>query len=313
MTRIESMRRRVLAGAALLGMAAPPAMAQTLPSCSETVTLGASEYTAWLSPDDQGARARMHVTLAPSRTRLAPGLRFSGDERPTLTVAVFEGQLQDGSGTPGQPAFTLRMPFLTRGGDSADGGVLSGTLIVNGERLTGTFEEGYLEYEAQMFATRPATLRGVRGDIAAEYRIDGVPAAALTFPTRPLSQAVEAYGRMDRALRAKHEAGECEIPTGCFLTTAACEMVGLADDCWELRTLRRFRDGWLAKQADGGADIARYYAEAPAIADRLRQDPRAALRLYWTRIVPSALAAQLGLNRAARALYSRGMRELLAA
>src|SRR5690606_29479169 len=34
---------------------------------------------------------------------------------------------------------------------------------------------------------------------------------------------------------------------GCFLTTATCQVVGLADDCWELTTLRHFRDGWLAR------------------------------------------------------------------
>ncbi|MFN7053975.1 CFI-box-CTERM domain-containing protein [Hyphomonas sp.] len=103
------------------------------------------------------------------------------------------------------------------------------------------------------------------------------------------------------------------VKDDCFLTTATCGVIGLADDCWELRTLRRFRDGWLARQPGGAADIARYYDEAPQIARRLRRDPASAVREYWRFILPSALAASLGANRAARALYTRGMNRLAAA
>lgn len=96
----------------------------------------------------------------------------------------------------------------------------------------------------------------------------------------------------------------------CFITTATCGAVGLSDDCWELSTLRRFRDGWLAGQDGGAEDIARYYREAPAVAARLKRDRKALLRLYWTRIVPSALAASIGANRLARQIYTRMMGEL---
>ena len=44
---------------------------------------------------------------------------------------------------------------------------------------------------------------------------------------------------------------KCEPPEGCFITTACCETLGLADDCFELRTLRRYRDEVLAKQPGG--------------------------------------------------------------
>ncbi|MEM6909431.1 MAG: CFI-box-CTERM domain-containing protein [Pseudomonadota bacterium] len=97
---------------------------------------------------------------------------------------------------------------------------------------------------------------------------------------------------------------------GCFLTTAAVETIGLDDDCWELQTLRRFRDNWLADQTDGAADIARYYEYAPTIADGLREHPRKLAQLYFTGILPSALAAKFGLNRMARAIYSHHMRAL---
>ena len=141
------------------------------------------------------------------------------------------------------------------------------------------------------------------------------------------NKGTAAFGyRRDEALRAYRRANvqlqfvntalknrECRIQTYavCFLTSATCELVGLADDCWELRTLRRFRDGWLARQGGGLADIGTYYEVAPEIADRLRERPKQLLKLYWTRIVPSAIAAKIGANRIARRIYTRMMCELI--
>lgn len=102
----------------------------------------------------------------------------------------------------------------------------------------------------------------------------------------------------------------------CFLTSACCAVIGLTDDCWELTTLRRFRDGYMSSFEAGRADIARYYAEAPAIAQRLISSPaghRTLLRLYWTTILPAVALARLGLNRTAYALYRRMMLRLLPA
>lgn len=52
---------------------------------------------------------------------------------------------------------------------------------------------------------------------------------------------------------------------GCFLTSACTAARGLPDDCYELQTLRAFRDGWLKQQPDGEALIAEYYEAAPKI------------------------------------------------
>src|SRR5690606_23330002 len=100
-----------------------------------------------------------------------------------------------------------------------------------------------------------------------------------------------------------------------FLTSACCAVVGLPDDCAELRTLRTFRDGWLAAQPGGRAEIFTYYAKAPGVAAQLMRTPqgrRDLLRLYWSTIVPCVLLVRLGLNRAAHAIYRRTMRRLLA-
>jgi hypothetical protein len=114
------------------------------------------------------------------------------------------------------------------------------------------------------------------------------------------------------ALAAMHEDGKCTPPEGCFITTACCEVLGLDDDCFELRTLRRYRDAVLAKTPHGSADIAAYYEMAPLILARLPQEARR-LRLctvYARFILPAALAAALGLNVLAYRLYTRMLAEL---
>ena len=51
----------------------------------------------------------------------------------------------------------------------------------------------------------------------------------------------------------------------CYITTAVCQRQGKPDDCAELTAFRRFRDGYLSRQPDGGALIAEYYNTAPGI------------------------------------------------
>lgn len=60
---------------------------------------------------------------------------------------------------------------------------------------------------------------------------------------------------------------------GCYLTSACTLAKGLSDDCYELTTLRQYRDEWLAKIETGEEIIKKYYEIAPkvvsAINDRL--------------------------------------------
>lgn len=106
--------------------------------------------------------------------------------------------------------------------------------------------------------------------------------------------------------------GECE--DDCFLTTAVCGAVGLGDECFELRTLRAFRDGPLRRLAGGPEAIEAYYAEGPALVAALRERLSRAewCRLYAFRILPCVALARLGLARATFALYRRMVTELRA-
>ena len=58
---------------------------------------------------------------------------------------------------------------------------------------------------------------------------------------------------------------------GCYLTSACVEYKGLSDDCYELTTLRSFRDNYVAKLENGGALIQKYYETAPTIVQKINK------------------------------------------
>ncbi|MGH6866965.1 MAG: hypothetical protein ACREDO_12550 [Methyloceanibacter sp.] len=124
-----------------------------------------------------------------------------------------------------------------------------------------------------------------------------------------------AWGEERRdALAKKFEDDKCTPPEDCFITNACCGLLGLDEDCFELRTLRRYRDTVLARQPGGAEIIARYYRLAPLILTNLPDASRAPrlLAAYARHILPAAIAACLGLNALAYRLYA-GMIEDLAA
>lgn len=75
-----------------------------------------------------------------------------------------------------------------------------------------------------------------------------------------------------------YDYGDCPIykgndTGGCYLTSACVQAKGLPDDCYELSTLRRFRDEYLRSRPNGAADICEYYHTAPAIVEKIKQLP----------------------------------------
>ncbi len=61
--------------------------------------------------------------------------------------------------------------------------------------------------------------------------------------------------------------------SGCFLTSACVEAKGLSDNCYELTTLRAFRDNYLKSRESGAADICKYYHIAPIIVEKIKLLP----------------------------------------
>ena len=52
---------------------------------------------------------------------------------------------------------------------------------------------------------------------------------------------------------------------GCYLTTACIKAKNLSDDCYELNTLRSFRDTYMKSFDKGNEDVEYYYLTAPQI------------------------------------------------
>jgi hypothetical protein len=151
--------------------------------------------------------------------------------------------------------------------------------------------------------------------------IDGAEIGTAHFPALPVKAATpaalallsSANARFSGSAfdpQARGDATACHVAheSGCFLTTAAVGAVGLADDCWELTTLRAFRDRLAAAGRAPAAAIADYYEIAPIIVESIGARPDAC-RIWlntWARgIVPAAAAASLGLDRIALWFYRR--------
>jgi hypothetical protein len=58
----------------------------------------------------------------------------------------------------------------------------------------------------------------------------------------------------------------------CFLTTACVHYYSLPDDGYELNTLRKYRDTYLANSKGGEKIIADYYRVSPEIVKRVNKD-----------------------------------------
>lgn len=55
----------------------------------------------------------------------------------------------------------------------------------------------------------------------------------------------------------------------CYVTTAVCRSLNKPDECYELRTLRKYRDCFLAHSPGGEDTIREYYNIAPTIVKRI--------------------------------------------
>lgn len=58
--------------------------------------------------------------------------------------------------------------------------------------------------------------------------------------------------------------------SGCYLTTACVEYAGLPDDCYELQTMRKFRDGYVRTLPDATTLLEEYYLTAPVIVHHIQ-------------------------------------------
>lgn len=74
---------------------------------------------------------------------------------------------------------------------------------------------------------------------------------------------------------------------GCYLTSACMVSKCLPDDCYELETLRTYRDTWLKSTEEGLSVIAEYYAIAPKIVEAIdkRDDSNKVYDMLYEKMV----------------------------
>ena len=108
---------------------------------------------------------------------------------------------------------------------------------------------------------------------------------------------------------------ELDAPkSGCFLTTAVTEAMHLPDDCLELKTLRGFRDTYMAKSPFLQAERLEYYRIAPSLVERIRRRSNSLAiwhDLAFRLIQPAVALIHAGQNEAAHLHYRAMMTELL--
>ena len=101
--------------------------------------------------------------------------------------------------------------------------------------------------------------------------------------------------------------------SGCFLTSACTEARGLPDDCEELTTLRKFRDGYMKTLPQGQTDICEYYRIAPAIVAKIHSMHNARSifdQIYTELVLPCVKLIQSNKNEEAYTKYCNYVRSL---
>ena len=118
-----------------------------------------------------------------------------------------------------------------------------------------------------------------------------------------------------KALEAMNKPQQNQNSGGCFITTAVCDSFNKPDDCFELTTFRKFRDGWLAAQPDGKALIAEYYSIAPPIVAKINRlaDAAQIYKNIWQEYLEPCLNfIRVGDNLSCKKLYVEMVHELKA-
>lgn len=125
----------------------------------------------------------------------------------------------------------------------------------------------------------------------------------------------EAYNKARRGEQLDEDKDDSSSSrsSGCFLTTACVQTLGLPDDCAELTALRQFRDSYVLSTEEGQAEIREYYAVAPGIVRAISSRPDAN-RIYWciyeNLITPCVRLIQQGALASAYQLYGQWFRRL---
>lgn len=107
-------------------------------------------------------------------------------------------------------------------------------------------------------------------------------------------------GKIQRKVWPNEEPDE-----GCFITTACVNYFGLEDNCYQLVTLRAFRDIHLLRSPDDEELVKEYYLKAPLIVSLLEKDSNRRVIYEWIfeNINRACASIQIGDYESAKNIY----------
>lgn len=99
-------------------------------------------------------------------------------------------------------------------------------------------------------------------------------AATPALPVRKTGKkaAVKKTAKSKAAKKAVVKKRASKKDEECFLTTACVNYYSLADDSYELTTLRTFRDQYMLRSREGKVLVTEYYRIAPLIVSKIKKD-----------------------------------------
>ena len=271
------------------------------PECYDSKKFG--PWTAQASDASAGAGQRGVLALNPKACDL--GLEFQVNTDFDARIFI-EGSPE---GTP------LPEDFLVKPENRLIAKTADGTVVVD-EALCGNCTDIYDDTVSIVLPLATAPLLREQDSVEIALRLRGKDEdCRFKIDCVTMRQALDWAAARRDALATERDDNKCISPEGCFITTACCGVLGLSDDCFELRTLRRYRDDVLAKQRGGADAIARYYGIAPRILAALSATPgksEALLSVYARFVLPAALSTRLGLNTLTYRIYVRMLNALAA-
>lgn len=99
----------------------------------------------------------------------------------------------------------------------------------------------------------------------------------------------------------------------CFVTTAVCCGIHKPQNCREIALMKRYRDEYMFKQADGEELIREYYDIAPTIVKRISKEasPEEKYMYLWDNYISKCVAlVEQKKNEQCKQLYAKMMSEL---
>lgn len=272
------------------------------PECYDSKKFG--PWTAQASDGSVGVSQRDVPPLNPDKCDLALEIQVNTD----FDARIFIAGSQEGTPLPEE--------FLVKPENRLIAKAADGTVVVD-EALCGNCTDIYDDTVSVVLPLATAPLLREQDSVEIALKLAGKDDdCSFKLDCVTMRQALDWATERRDALATERDDNECISPEGCFVTTACCEVLGLGDDCFELRALRRYRDDVLAKETGGAEAIARYYTLAPRILAELhatsRQSKIALLSIYARFVLPAAVSARLGFNTLTYRIYVRMLNELSA-